>query len=142
MDQQLIAQKLESLRRCVLRVESRLPADVQTLSNDPDIQDIVVLNLTRAVQLCVDIASHIIADSPEAAPATMGESFSILEKLNIIDEGTATSMKKAVGFRNVAVHDYDEIDWAIVFAIGTKHLLVFRRSARQVMQASDNSGLL
>ena len=142
MDQQLIAQKLESLRRCVLRVESRLPADVQTLSNDPDIQDIVVLNLTRAAQLCVDIASHIIADSPEAAPATMGESFSILEKLNIIDEGTATSMKKAVGFRNVAVHDYDEIDWAIVFAIGTKHLLVFRQFARQVMQASDNNGLL
>ncbi|MGF1547678.1 MAG: DUF86 domain-containing protein [Thiotrichales bacterium] len=140
MDQQLIAQKLESLRRCVLRVESRLPADVQTLSDDPDIQDIVVLNLTRAVQLCVDIATHIIADSPEAAPATMGESFTILEKLNVIDEGTATSMKKAVGFRNVAVHDYDEIDWAIVFAIGSRHLQNFQQFARQVMQASDSSG--
>ncbi len=122
MDQQLIAQKLESLRRCILRIESKLPTDVQTLSNDPDIQDIVVRNLTRAVQLCVVIASYIIADSPEAAPATMGESFSILEKLHIIDEDMATSMKKAVGFRNVAVHDHEDIDWAIVFAIGSRHL--------------------
>lgn len=134
MDQQVIAQKLESLRRCILRVESKTPADLPTLTNDPDVQDVVVLNLTRAVQLCVDIASHLIADSPESAPGTMGESFTTLAKLQIIDETTANNLKRAVGFRNVAVHDYEDIDWAIVYAICTKHLDDFRQFAQKIMQ--------
>ncbi|MCL7943641.1 hypothetical protein [Marinobacter sp. ATCH36] len=58
MDEQLVAQKLESLRRCIQRVESRLPEDLDALLVDLDAQDIVSLNLTRAVQMCVDIASH------------------------------------------------------------------------------------
>jgi uncharacterized protein YutE (UPF0331/DUF86 family) len=132
MDQQIIAQKLESLRRCISRVESKTPPDLQTLINDPDIQDVVVLNLTRAVQLCVDIASHIISDSPESAPGTMGESFVTLAKLHIIDETTTTNLKRAVGFRNVAVHDYEDIDWTIVYAICTKHLQDFREFAGMV----------
>jgi uncharacterized protein YutE (UPF0331/DUF86 family) len=136
MDQQVIAQKLESLRRCILRVETKTPPDLQTLLDDPDIQDVVVLNLTRAVQLCVDIASHLIADTPESAPATMGESFVTLAKLHIIDDTVATNLKRAVGFRNVAVHDYEDIDWAIVYAICTRHLQDFRAFAGKVVTYS------
>lgn len=137
MDQQVIAQKLESLRRCILRVESKTPSDLQTLLDDPDIQDVVVLNLTRAVQLCVDIASHLIADTPESAPGTMGESFVTLAKLQIIDDTIAANLKRAVGFRNVAVHDYEDIDWAIVYAICTRHLQDFRAFAGKVMDYSQ-----
>jgi len=133
MDQQLIAQKLESLRRCLNRVESKTPTTLETLSNDPDIQDVIVLNLTRAVQLCVDIASHLISDSTESAPGTMGEAFVTLVKLNIIDTTIATNLKRAVGFRNVAVHDYEDIDWAIVHAICTRHLQDFRQFAQAVI---------
>ncbi len=131
MDQQLIAQKLESLRRCVKRVDTKCPDTVEILIDDADIQDIVVLNLTRAVQLSVDIASHLIAQSDESTPGTMGESFSTLSKLNIIDDSTASNMKKAVGFRNIAVHDYKDINWAIVHAICTQHLQDFREFARK-----------
>lgn len=134
MDQQLIAQKLESLRRCIMRVENKCPADVQTLIDDPDMQDIVVLNLTRAVQLCVDIASHLIANSGERAPSTMGEAFSTLTKFGVIGQGIASNMKKSVGFRNVAVHDYEEIDWAIVHAICTQHLQDFRQFAQAIVR--------
>jgi uncharacterized protein YutE (UPF0331/DUF86 family) len=57
MDREVIEQKLESLRHCVRRIESRCPADAQTLASDPDLQDIVALNLSRAVQVCVDIGA-------------------------------------------------------------------------------------
>ena len=50
MDQVILAHKLESLRRCILRVEEKTPSDVDQLIQNPDIQDILVLNLTRAVQ--------------------------------------------------------------------------------------------
>lgn len=79
MDEQLIAQKLESLRRCIQRVESRLPKDLETLQADIDVQDIIALNLTRAIQMCVDIASHWLAEHADAtAPKTMGQTFEAL----------------------------------------------------------------
>lgn len=55
MDRVLIEQKLESLRRCVAQVAAKCPAGIETLANDAGLQDIVVLDLTRAVQLCVDL---------------------------------------------------------------------------------------
>ena len=96
MDQVILAQKLESLRRCIRRLEEKTPANVDQLSQDPDIQDILVLNLTRAVQLCVDIGSHVISESDEPAPSTMGDVFSSLEKLDIIASTTCQALKKAV----------------------------------------------
>jgi hypothetical protein len=75
MDQVILAQKLESLRRCIQRVEEKTPTDVDQLIRDPDVQDILVLNLSRAVQLCVDIGSHVISETDEPAPTTMGDVF-------------------------------------------------------------------
>ena len=131
MDEQLVAQKLESLRRCIQRVESRLPADLDALLNDLDAQDIVSLNLTRAVQLCVDIASHWLAEHTEvSAPKTMGQAFEALARAQVIDSELATRMRKSVGFRNVMVHNYDDVNWEIVYAICSKHLDDFKSFAR------------
>lgn len=132
MDQVILAQKLESLRRCVQRVEEKTPSNVDQLTQDPDVQDILVLNLTRAVQLCVDVGSHVISESDALAPTTMSDVFSALEKLNAISSATCKSLQKAVGFRNVAVHNYDVIKWEIVFAICQKYLVEFRRFAKEI----------
>ncbi len=136
MDQVIFSQKLESLRRCIQRVEEKTPSNVNQLIQDPDIQDILVLNLTRAVQLCVDIGSHVISESDELAPTTMGDVFSTLERLGAITPATCLSMQKAVGFRNVAVHNYDVINWEIVFAICQKFLADFRRFAKEIVDYS------
>ena len=45
-------------------------------------------------------------------------------------------MKKAIGFRNVAVHNYDVINWNIVFAICQKSLVDFRRFAKEITEYS------
>jgi hypothetical protein len=47
MDREVIEQKLESLRRCLQRVAEKCPVDPVVLSRDPDLQDIVTLNLSR-----------------------------------------------------------------------------------------------
>ncbi len=70
MDREVVEQKLESLRRCLLRVEAKCPADADTLAADFDLQDIVSLNLSRAIQLCVDTGAHLIAGMDLAPPAT------------------------------------------------------------------------
>ena len=131
MDSIVLDQKLESLRRCIVRIGEKRPADVASLVADVDIQDILVLNLTRAILVCVDVANHIISSSEETAPATMGESFTTLAKLQVLSHDTAAELRKAVGFRNVAVHSYEEINWAIVHAICFKQLPIFCEFVRQ-----------
>lgn len=128
----MIEEKLESLRRCVERVRSRCPEDAQTLASDPDLQDIVTLNLTRAVQVSVDIAASIIAASELSPPDTMGDAFDALARLGTIDADLARSLRGAVGFRNIAVHSYRAIDWQIVHRLCTSQLEDFRRFAAAV----------
>ena len=91
MDERLIAEKIESLRRCVQRIEAKSPDDFEVLAGDPDLQDIIALNLTRAVQLCVDIGAHIVAESDSPPPDTMGATFDILANHQIIDLALAIS---------------------------------------------------
>ena len=61
MDRLVIDQKLESLRRYLRRIEEKRPPDAAVLKADADLQDIIAMNLTRAVQVCVDIGAHLIA---------------------------------------------------------------------------------
>lgn len=134
MDQLIIAEKIESLRRCIKRIENKKPANIEILNQDLDLQDILVLNLSRAVQLSVDIGSHIISDTDEAASQTMGEIFTTLSKLGVITFHTSQQLKKAVGFRNVAVHNYEAINWEIVYAICENLLDDFRRFSQEISE--------
>lgn len=135
MDRRLIEEKLEVLRRCIKRIEEKRIASMEILAADPDLQDIISLNLTRAVQLCVDIAAHIIADSNVPAPGTMAQAFDVLAVLKVIEPNLADKMKKAVGFRNIAVHNYQAIDWEIVYNICHKNLDDFRLFAQAIAKA-------
>lgn len=69
------------------------------------------------MQISVDIGMHIISDYNVAAPETMAHTFTQLEQLRIVRKETATRMIKAVGFRNMAIHEYRDIDWNIVYSI-------------------------
>ncbi len=142
MDQQVIDQKLESLRRCLLRIESKQPFDAHQLSDDFDLQDIISLNLTRAVQMAVDIGAHIAASQNRPGPATMGETFEQLSQMGVITAVLATQLKKSVGFRNIAVHNYSAINWQVVHAIIAGHLQDFTDFAQAVMrwQSSNTQG--
>lgn len=130
MDWDVIDRKLDSLQRCISRVREKCPTDAATLARDYDAQDILALNLTRAVQLSADIAAHLVASTDLPPPDTMGQVFSTLGKANIISAELAERMVKAVGFRNLAVHNYDEINWNIVYAIAHKHISDFEDFAK------------
>ena len=137
MDRHIRDTKLESLRRCVSRIVEKRPASPEELEEDYDLQDILSLNLERAVQICVDLATSIIADLDVPAPETMAETFEILARNKFISEETAIQMKKAVGFRNIAVHRYHEIEWQIVFNIAHQRVADFEAFARDIVRATE-----
>lgn len=134
MDREVIEQKLESLRRCLRRIETKCPADPLTLVADFDLQDIVALNLSRAVQLSVDIGAHLIASMEVPPPGTMGQTFDLLAQEGVLSRELANSLKKSVGFRNIAVHNYDSINWLIVHSIVKNNLGEFSAFAKAVVE--------
>jgi uncharacterized protein YutE (UPF0331/DUF86 family) len=131
MDRLIIERKLDSLQRCLARVRDKTPADVATLEHDLDLQDVLVLNLSRAVQICVDIAVHILSERRQPPPDTMGKAFDLLAREQLLEPALAERLKRSVGFRNLAVHNYEAINWAIVHSIATQHLEDFEGFARQ-----------
>lgn len=137
MDHVIVAAKLEALRRCIDRVQTRRAATADDLRDDVDRQDIVSLNLTRAVQLCVDIASHVLSRRDQPPPSSMGEAFDLLAEEGIISRALSGRMRSAVGFRNVAVHAYQSIDWDIVHAISYDGLDDFRAFAAALGRTLD-----
>lgn len=126
----ILNEKLESLRRCIRRVEATCPDSAQQLAENIDAQDIVTLNLTRAIQLTVDIGNHLLSATDQPAPTTMGETFRLMQKADMIDSELADRLQRAVGFRNIAIHSYRDVDWAIVHSICTERLDEFRDFAR------------
>jgi len=134
VDRLIIERKLDSLWRCLERVRSRTPASASDLLNDLDLQDVLVLNLSRAVQICVDVAVHILSERKQPPPETMGKALELLAQEGLLDTELAQRLKKSVGFRNLAVHNYEAIDWAIVHAIATRHLVDFEAFAKAVME--------
>jgi len=59
--------------------------------------------------------------------------FKLLHRVGAIDTSVAERMSKAVGFRNLAVHEYTRVEWTIVFVIITEHLDDFREFSRQLL---------
>ena len=138
MDRDVLYNKIESLRRCLKRVDLKTPKSSDELLKDIDLQDIISVNLERAVQNSVDIASHILAGLEYPAPETMSELFRTLHKAEVIDAEVTEAMIKAVGFRNTVVHAYQEVDWRIVFAIATEHLNDFQKFIVQILRYTES----
>lgn len=116
------------------RVAEKCPDDAETLSREVDLQDIVTLNLSRAVQMCVDVGAHMIASTETPAPATMDQTFELLSQKGLLPVALATRLQRAVGFRNIVIHNYEAIDWQVVHALARDHLGDFASFARAVVE--------
>lgn len=125
IDKKVIGEKLLSLNRCLERVKLHTPANVEALQSDFDAQDIICLNIQRAVQISVDIAAHILAEQLHEQTPTMAETFLALSRYELLDSQLASRLAKAVGFRNIAVHEYDTLDMNILYSIITKEIGCF-----------------
>ncbi|HDR14096.1 MAG TPA: DUF86 domain-containing protein [Desulfobacteraceae bacterium] len=115
-DRDIILAKIAIIQRCLKRIQDTTDGDPETLE-DIDREDIFVLNLQRAVQAGIDLASHVIAAEGLGLPGTVKEHFELLELSSVISKTTAAKMKAMTGFRNIAIHDYRKIDKDILKSI-------------------------
>ncbi|EPF29585.1 hypothetical protein HMPREF9195_00286 [Treponema medium ATCC 700293] len=134
IDKKVIGEKLLSLNRCLERVKLHTPANVEALQSDFDTQDIICLNIQRAVQISVDIAAHILAEQLHEQTPTMAETFLALSRHGLLDSQLASRLAKAVGFRNIAVHEYNTLDMNILYSIITKEIGCFYEFSDAVLR--------
>ena len=142
MDRDVVTAKLESVRGCVERVRTRTPVSVEELAANHDAQDIICLNLERAVQACVDIAAHIVSDTECTVPDSMAGTFDALGRQGIVSQELAERMRRVVGFRNISVHACQTLDWEIVHSIATKRFgdfVAFGLATETMLTAAANS---
>ena len=117
----VLIEKINSIQNCLKRIHDTIKGNLESLYN-LDTQDIVVLNLQRAVQLVIDIASNVISTEKLGIPQSLKDVFLILERNKILNNDISKKMQKMVGFRNIAVHDYQAIDPEILKSIISLHL--------------------
>ena len=120
--------KIASLKRCLKRVAEEFvpkPAFLDSQSR----QDAAILNIQRACEVSIDIANIIIKHNKLGLPSSARDSFDLLERSSIIDTECAERMKRMVGFRNIAIHEYQNLNLDVVVAVIENHLSDFERFA-------------
>ncbi len=121
IDNDIVYAKIGSIKTCLKRIAEVTNLDPRRLE-DINVQDIFVLNLQRAVQSAIDLSAHLIASESLGLPSTLKDNFLLLEKFGILSHSLTNRMVSMVGFRNIAIHDYQNLDLAVLKAILTDHL--------------------
>jgi uncharacterized protein YutE (UPF0331/DUF86 family) len=122
VDKHLIARKITRIDDNLKEVKKFSSLSQDNFLNDKTAQGAILFYLTQAIQLCVDIAFHIVSDEGWELPGSQTEAFGELRKKGVIDEELMTTFIKIIGFRNMVIHDYEKLDMGRVFAIYQHHL--------------------
>ena len=115
-----------------LRVREEHAGDRENLCARQTKQDAIILNLQRACEAAIDLAMHLVSTHRLGVPQDSREAFDLLAQRAIIDAALAEKLRRMVGFRNIAVHDYLRLSLPIVEAIianGVADLLAFSKVA-------------
>lgn len=122
VDNAILAAKIAAVRDAVTRIRSVLPADVERFGTDRTTREVVVLNLFVALQECVSLAAHWLADEGDAVPATYGDLFRRLGERGVVPAELALRLAAASGLRNLVAHQYGVLDWRRVHALASTRL--------------------
>ncbi|HEX7338813.1 MAG TPA: DUF86 domain-containing protein [Rhodanobacteraceae bacterium] len=105
-----------------------------TLETDFTRQDSIILNLQRACEAAIDLAMHTSRIHRLGLPQDARDAFTALETARLITPHIAERMRAMVGFRNIAVHQYQRLSLPILRAILDEHLEDFTAFTRSLIQ--------
>lgn len=95
--------------------------------------DAAILNIQRACEAALDMGQHLIRREKLGVPQSARDVFTLLAQGNWMDAALADGLKRMVGFRNIAVHDYQALQLPITVAIIQKHLDEFLQFSQGVL---------
>lgn len=129
----VILNKVKTIERCVNRIHKVYEGNPENLV-DLTKQDSIILNIQRACEASIDLAMHLVSEHKLGVPKASREAFKILQEADIIEESLAKTLMNMVGFRNIAVHDYQALELEILESILAKHIEDFKDFAKVILQ--------
>ena len=132
----VLLNKAATIERCVARARQEYAAAGAHFAEDFTRQDAAILNIQRACEAALDMGHHVIRVKKLGVPQSARQVFDLLAQGGCISETLAEQLKKMVGFRNIAVHDYQQLLLPITQRIITEHLDEFLNYSRTMLSAN------
>lgn len=132
----VILNKTTTIERCLNRIHDVYGSNPENLS-DFTKQDSIVLNIQRACEASIDLAMQVVGRRKLGVPKTSREAFKLLQEADIIEVDLAKTLMNMVGFRNIAVHDYQALDLGILESILNEHINDFKQFTKVFLQLKN-----
>ena len=113
----VIENKISSNRKYLKILKRYKVYSRQEIEENVDIRGAVERYLYLAAQASIDLAEAVIAYKGFRKPTTMSEAFYILNEEDIVSGELTEKMVRMVGFRNVMAHDYEKVNYDIVYDV-------------------------
>jgi uncharacterized protein YutE (UPF0331/DUF86 family) len=123
----VVLNKCAIIERCLQRLDEEYRGHEPELKMNLLRQDSIILNLQRACEAAIDLAMHLVRVHRLGLPQESREAFRLLEENGLIDIETSKRMQAMVGFRNIAVHNYQKLSIDVVRSILDNRLADFQR---------------
>ena len=130
----VLLNKVTTIERCIVRVREEYAAAGEHFATDFSRQDAAILNIQRACEAALDLGYHLIRRDKLGLPQSARNVFDLLAQAGRIELPLAESLKKMVGFRNIAVHDYQSLVLPITVSVITEHLDEFLQFTTALLQ--------
>lgn len=137
----IILNKITTIERCVKRVNEVYENRPENLV-DFTKQDSLILNIQRACEASIDLAMHLVSKHKLGLPKTSRDAFKILQGKGMLEDHLAITLMNMVGFRNIAVHDYQSLNIDILKSIIEKHVddfLIFTKVVLELERKGNGS---
>jgi len=135
MPDDVVLNKVASLERCIKRIREVYDGEDRNLYDHLTSQESILLNLQRACEISIDLAMHVVRKRKLGVPQDSRDAFELLQATGLLDRELGAAMKRMVGFRNVAVHEYARLNLDIVKAVITHHLDGFLRFGERMLRS-------
>ncbi|PMC36213.1 hypothetical protein CJ195_15475 [Bacillus sp. UMB0899] len=132
MKNDVILNKISVIERCVKRVREEYDDNPENLQNITK-QDSIILNLQRACEASIDLAMHIVAEKKIGLPQNSLDAFTLLETAYILPSSIVQKIKFLVGFRNIAVYDFQVTNLSTLQKLVEDHLIDFMEYTRSLL---------
>jgi uncharacterized protein YutE (UPF0331/DUF86 family) len=132
----VVLNKAASIERAVKRAAEEFHKDPASFATDFTRQDAAVLNIQRTCEAALDIGQHLIRKHKLGVPQSSRDVFTLLAGASFIPADLAEQLKKMVGFRNIAVHEYQRLHLPITEHIIQHRLVDFQRYCQLLLTNS------
>jgi len=134
----VLLNKVAVIERCLARIQEEYQGHEEEFATNFTRQDAIILNLLRACEASIDAAMHLVRVRRLGIPQESREAFALLEKAALLEPALSLRLQAMVGFRNVAVHDYQRLNLEIVRSILEEGLDDFRLFCRVLARMEGN----